>query len=162
MRAPAQTRSFRREGRLFFPDFRQRFAAVAGCAERLQIFGIAKQRPVSPMRADVVSCCGFDATPFLKTGRAPWLTEQLFRSKLLCPDRQKIPVVIRRRSPAHSGPGRTMRITPALSGQFRTSRMSARSWRLARHGLSPPRNPGKKKSQDRQHNAFAYVIGLGS
>lgn len=135
-------------------------------AQALVIARINEHIPVTTERHDVVYYRCRRPMPGIASREQPgtlpaeWLTQQLFNSELVLPDREQVPAVIRcAATPAVLWP---VLIAPAVSCQRGASRVPARSQCFTCHGLSPPQQ-AKQKSRGRQHNArLRHIIGLGS
>lgn len=125
------------------------FSAVARVAERLEVLGIDKQRPVSSMGCDVVNIGCTSSFAGKCTMTAEWLAQELIRSKMVSKDRQLVPPV----------PGcsflaattlvfRLVCVTVPIPGQDTAANMSAGSQGPNCHGLSPP---GIQKAPEPSH-----------
>lgn len=149
-------------GRIFAPFLRllsRRLLVVMAFAQALVVCRVDEQLPVTAKRHDMVNDGGHGPMPWILHGvlrcafPAERFLKQVLRSKLLDPDRLRIPAVII--GAASPGLLRLMPVTPALTGEFRASWMSARPQRQSRHGLSPPRPRERKRAGANDTNALS-------
>lgn len=110
-----------------------RLAVVATLTQALVVVWVDKLSPIPTVRLDVVNHCGTAAAPFLSALLAEWLTQELCRSEIICPDWLTVPAVILGALPSGVAPLRAVLVAPPITGQCVTTRMSTRSRRFARH-----------------------------
>ena len=152
---PHRRRQRSRSGPLFAPIQQLlacRLLVVVMLAQALQVRWSHEQRPVAAMRHDVVHHRGTGTAARVARGIHPRahaaerLPHQLLRPEPSRPYRQRVPGVVVFTDTALV-PWLMLR-APAVPRQLRTAGMSARPQRSVRHGLSPPRSPGKTKEPE--------------
>ena len=154
--APPRRRRYpSRSGPLFAPIHQllaRRLLVVVMLAKALQVRWIHEQRPVAAVRHDVIHHRGTGTAARVARGIHPRahaterLPHQLLRPEPSRPYRQRVPGVVVFTDTALVP--RLMLRAPAVPRQLRTAGMSARPQRSVRHGLSPPRSPGKTKEPE--------------
>ena len=154
--APPRRRRYpSRSGPLFAPIHQLlacRLLVVVMLAKALQVRWIHEQRPVAAVRHDVIHHRGTGTAARVARGIHPRahaaerLPHQLLRPEPSRPYRQRVPGVVVFTDTALV-PWLMLR-APAVPRQLRTAGMSARPQRSVRHGLSPPRSPGKTKEPE--------------
>lgn len=152
---PHRRRQRSRSGPLFAPIHQLlacRLLVVVMLAKALQVRWIHEQRPVAAVRHDVIYHRGTGTAARVARGIHPRahaterLPHQLLRPEPSRPYRQRVPGVVVFTDTALVP--RLMLRAPAVPRQLRIAGMSARPQRSVRHGLSPPRSPGKTKEPE--------------
>lgn len=102
----------------------------------MQIIPVCKQRPIAPMRHNVIYFCCLDPQVILGAFAAEWLPKELGRPEILRPDRQAVPAMIG---------GAVLALVlwpmlhaPAVTNQFWTARLPAGPERFVCHSFTLP------------------------